>query len=190
MSQCFPPSPVSTTARLLSVVAKSTHWTCKATTTHRVQLTQVQSRHMTGWWPYWGRRSALPYTLCARNMESRQAQANGAAMWRFGGCAACTTFGIKPGAWSLNSAFPTTGLGQAATCSRTATSLTRRTLMARCVTIESLKYPTLFVPHPLGVPPPRWGARRGPERSGGLRRDPSLKIPPPTYFFPKKIGMT
>ena len=40
-------------------------------------------------------------------------------MWRFG-----ATLGIKPGAgaWSLTSALPTTGLGQAATCSRTGPS--------------------------------------------------------------------
>jgi len=43
-------------------------------------------------------------------MESRQAQANGAAMWRY-----ATIFGIRPGAraWSLTSASPMTGLGQA-----------------------------------------------------------------------------
>ena len=43
-------------------------------------------------------------------------------------------------------------------------------------------------PTPLGAPPPRWGARRGPERSGGPRRDPRLKSPPPpgpTLLNPK-----
>ena len=42
-------------------------------------------------------------------------------MWRFG-----AILGIKPGAgaWSLASALPTTGLGQAATCCKTATSHT------------------------------------------------------------------
>jgi hypothetical protein len=57
------------------------------------------------------------------------AQANGAAMWRFG-----TIFGIRPGAgaWSLTSASPMTGLGQAATCSKTVCSHTHRTSMARC----------------------------------------------------------
>ena len=52
------------------------------------------------------------------------AQANGAAMWRFG-----TISGIRPGAgaWSLTSASPMTGLGQAATCSRTGVCRTLRT---------------------------------------------------------------
>jgi hypothetical protein len=45
-------------------------------------------------------------------------------------------------------------------------------------------------PTPLGIPPPRWGARRWPERSGGPRRDPSLQEPHPPlfyFFFQKKI---
>ena len=47
-------------------------------------------------------------------------------MWRLG-----NTFGIKPGAgaWSLTSALATTGLGQAATCSRTAPCQILRTLL-------------------------------------------------------------
>jgi len=60
-----------------------------------------------------GRCSARPDTSCAHSTESRQAQANGAAMLR---CA--INSGIKQGAgvWSLTSASPMTGLGQAATC--------------------------------------------------------------------------
>ncbi len=42
-------SPAAIIARLLSVAAKSTHWTCTATTPARVQLTQVQPRRMIGW---------------------------------------------------------------------------------------------------------------------------------------------
>ena len=63
------------------------------------------------------------------------AQANGAAMWRFG-----TIFGIRPGtgAWSLTSALPMTGLGQAATCSRTGACRTLRTGMRRCVLLRSV----------------------------------------------------
>jgi hypothetical protein len=44
VSQCFPPSPVSPTARLLSAVANGTLWTCTATTPPPAQLTQVQPR--------------------------------------------------------------------------------------------------------------------------------------------------
>jgi hypothetical protein len=39
-------------------------------------------------------------------------------------------------------------------------------------------------PHPLDVPAPSRGVPRGPERSGGLRRGPSLQnTPPPPYNF-------
>jgi len=52
------------------------------------------------------------------------------------------------------------------------------------------------IPHPLCSPPPSCprplvgGRRRGPERSGGPRRDPSLQEPHPPlfyFFFQKKI---
>jgi hypothetical protein len=71
-----------------------------------------------------GRCSARPDTSCAHSTESRQAQAKGEAMLR---CAIIS--GIKPGAgaWSLTSASPMTGLGQAATCSRTGACSTLRT---------------------------------------------------------------
>jgi len=55
----------------------SSAWTFTATTRARAQLTQVQPRRTT-------RCSARPDTSCAHSTESRQAQANGAAMWRFG----------------------------------------------------------------------------------------------------------
>jgi len=67
---------------------------------------------------------------------------------------------------------------------------------------ESSKYPTPYVsnpllnPTPLGVPPPRWGARRGPERSGGPRRDSSLqeshpsRCPAPLLGGPARAGAT
>ena len=62
-----------------------------------------------------GRCSARPDTSCTHSTESRQVQANGAAMWR----CAIISGGIRPGAgaWSLTSASPMTGLGRPATCS-------------------------------------------------------------------------
>jgi hypothetical protein len=59
---------------------------------------------------------------------------------------------------------------------------------------ESLKYPTPYVSTPLGAPVPRWGARRGPERSGGPCRDPSLeeshppRCPSPLLGGPARAG--
>ena len=57
-------------------------------------------------------------------------------MWRFG-----TTFGIKPGAgaWSLISASPMTGLGQAATRNKTGACRTLKIWMRRCVLLRSVK---------------------------------------------------
>jgi len=40
-------------------------------------------------------------------------------------------------------------------------------------------FPTPYVPLSLVVPAPSRGHQRGPERSGGQRRRPSLPIPPP-----------
>ena len=88
-------------------------------------------------------------------------KATGTATWRFG-----TTFGIQLDheAWSLTSALPTTGLGQAATCCKMATSHTPRTLTARCLLLHSVRSTPmgnnsltirtfLFSPQSL-VPPP------------------------------------
>jgi len=77
VSQCFPPSPVSTTARLLNAVAKSTPWTCTATTPQHAQLTQVPPRRTTGWCPHWGRCSARPDTRTQRGVTASAGQRRG-----------------------------------------------------------------------------------------------------------------
>jgi hypothetical protein len=71
-----------------------------------------------------GPLSVRPDTWSEHSTASRQVQANGAAMWR-----SAIISGIRPGAgaWSLTSASPMTGFGQAATCSRTGPSRTLRT---------------------------------------------------------------
>ena len=51
-----------------------------------------------------------------------------------------TIFGIRPGAgaWSLTSASPMTGLGQAATCSRTGACRALKMWMRRCVLLRNV----------------------------------------------------
>jgi hypothetical protein len=52
--------------------------------------------------------------------------------------------------------------------------------------LESSKYPTPFVPHPLVAPAPLLGGPARAQRRSAPGLESSKPLPPPTYFFFKK----
>ena len=99
-------------------------------------LTQVQPRRTTGWCPYWGRCSTAGHTERTQH-GAWQAQANGAAMWRFNYLR--DSAGPRSLVFDLSIAHDRFGGGQAATCCKTVCSHTPRTSMARCVLLRSVR---------------------------------------------------